>query len=473
MKHKFLKRLGAVLTAAALTVSVGAVSAFAADPTPQDLPTIDFTKSATLNITKLAGAEDGKTEDHTPIQGVVYDVYKVADWVANADRVGADMFSPEIKTLADAQAKITAETEPAKTATTDSNGLASLTELPLGLYLVREADVTKATINGKPANITQKSADFLVTLPSTNAEGTAWAYTVAAYPKNQVGEVAKTVDKDNAGVGEDVTYTITAKVPENVKPSTGTGTTQKLLTKFQVHDTLAEVLDFKSLSVAGLKVDTDYKLTLNGQDVTVDFNMGTADAPVYSEAVQALAGQNAVITLTATVNKNATTELFKNKAIVNAGEATYESAEVQTKVGSLKITKVDADNNNAPLQGATFELYTDEACTKPVDDPYKDGTQTYTVTTGEDGTASFTGLKFGTYYAKEIKAPADYNLLAAPVKVTVGDHATVTVKNVKKDKFPLPITGGAGTALFGIVGAGLIAGGAAVYFASRKKKEDK
>lgn len=473
MKHKFLKRLGAVLTAAALTVSMGAVSAFAADPTPQqNLPTIDFNQKTTLNITKLAGAEDGTPEGHAPIQGVVYNVYKVADWVSNADRVGADMFNPEIKTLAEAQAKITAETEPAKTATTDSNGLASLTELPLGLYLVREADISQATINGKPANITQKSADFLVTLPSTNAEGTAWAYTVAAYPKNQVGTVAKTVDKDNAGVGEDVTYTITARVPENVKPGTGTGTTQSLLTKFQVHDTLAEVLDYKSLSVAGLKADTDYKLTQKGQDVTVDFNMGTAEAPVYSEAVQALAGKNAVITLTATVNKNATTEPFKNKAIANAGEATYESAEVQTKVGSLKITKEDADSK-APLEGATFELYTDEACTKPVDAPYQDGTQTYTVTTGADGTASFTGLKFGTYYAKEVQAPAGYNLLAGPVKVTVGDHATVTVKNVKKDKFPLPITGGAGTALFGIVGAGLIAGGAAVYFASRKKKEDK
>lgn len=470
MKHKFLKRLGAILTAAALTASVGVVSAFA-----EPVPTIDFNLKANLNITKLAGAEDGTPEGHAPIQGVVYDVYKVADWVADADHVGGDMFNPEIKTLADAQAKITAETKPTKTATTDGNGLASLTELPLGLYLVREADVTKATINGKPANITQKSADFLVTLPSSYEDGSGWvysedgsAYEVNAYPKNQVGTVAKTVDKDNAGVGEDVTYTITARVPENVKPGTGTGTTQKLLTKFQVHDTLAEVLDYKSLSVANLKADTDYKLTQKGQDVTVDFNMGTAEAPVYSEAVLKLAGQNAVITLTATVNKKATTEPFKNKAIANAGEATYESAEVTTKVGSLKITKVDADSK-APLEGAGFMLYTDEACTNDVRDPYTG--ESYYVTTGKDGTASFTGLKFGTYYAKEWKAPYGYNPLAGPIKVTVGDHATVTVKNVKKDRFPLPITGGAGTALFGIVGAGLIAGGAAVYFASRRKKQ--
>ena len=58
-----------------------------------------------------------------------------------------------------------------------------------------------------------------------------------------------------------------------------------------------------------------------------------------------------------------------------------------------------------PLEGAVFGLFTDSNGTTPYTD--KDG-NAVTASTGEDGRMSFTGLDAGTYYLKEISAPAGY-----------------------------------------------------------------
>lgn len=60
---------------------------------------------------------------------------------------------------------------------TDKNGKTSVTELPLGLYLIVETKV--------PANVHTTVEPFLVSLPMTDHEGEAWFYDVEVYPKNQ------------------------------------------------------------------------------------------------------------------------------------------------------------------------------------------------------------------------------------------------------------------------------------------------
>lgn len=60
---------------------------------------------------------------------------------------------------------------------TDKNGKTSVTELPLGLYLIVETKV--------PANVHTTVEPFFVSLPMTNHEGEAWFYDVEVYPKNQ------------------------------------------------------------------------------------------------------------------------------------------------------------------------------------------------------------------------------------------------------------------------------------------------
>ena len=64
-----------------------------------------------------------------------------------------------------------------------------------------------------------------------------------------------------------------------------------------------------------------------------------------------------------------------------------------------------------PLEGAVFGLFTDAAGTVPYKPKNADGTAgdtAMTATTGADGRMNFAGLDAGTYYLKEISAPAGY-----------------------------------------------------------------
>ena len=100
------------------------------------------------------------------------------------------------------------------------------------------------------------------------------------------------------------------------------------------------------------------------------------------------------------------------------------------------------------------------------------------VITDADGAASFDGIADGTYYLEEVKAPAGYNLLTAPVTVTVkgiNDTGTVveanltaTAKIANNTGSLLPSTGGVGTTMMFIVG-GALALGAAVLFVTKKR----
>jgi hypothetical protein len=70
----------------------------------------------------------------------------------------------------------------------------------------------------------------------------------------------------------------------------------------------------------------------------------------------------------------------------------------QAEKGSLEVLKVDADNTNAKLNGAVFELYDSS------------NTLVGTKTTGTDGKAVFTDLTPGNYTIKEKSAPSGYLL---------------------------------------------------------------
>ena len=71
------------------------------------------------------------------------------------------------------------------TAETDATGHTSADQLEQGLYLIVETRV--------PENVTSTCNPFLVSLPMTTMDGTAWNYDVTVYPKNQTGN--PTLDK--------------------------------------------------------------------------------------------------------------------------------------------------------------------------------------------------------------------------------------------------------------------------------------
>ncbi len=83
--------------------------------------------------------------------------------------------------------------------------------------------------------------------------------------------------------------------------------------------------------------------------------------------------------------------------------------------GAVTFTK--ADEMNRPLQGAEFALYTDAACTRPLE----------TVTSDETGLVQFTPQPGGTYYLKETAAPTGHTAENTVWTVKIaGGKATIT-----------------------------------------------
>ena len=88
----------------------------------------------------------------------------------------------------------------------------------------------------------------------------------------------------------------------------------------------------------------------------------------------------------------------------------------QPESGKVKLEKQSAEpdqtngNENYSLSGAVFTVFTDESCTKQIG----------TLTTGEDGSTESLTVSYGSYYAKETKAPKGFKLddaILGPVTV--------------------------------------------------------
>lgn len=106
------------------------------------------------------------------------------------------------------------------------------------------------------------------------------------------------------------------------------------------------------------------------------------------------------------------------------------------QTAEVSFTKTQADGTTA-LSGAQFKIYTDADCTQVLSDYVgADGsyvTTAYpTVTSTEEGTVSFTGLRYSaaettTYYIKETAQPEGYLLLNGKITATISTSGTVTL----------------------------------------------
>ena len=174
----------------------------------------------------------------------------------------------------------------------------------------------------------------------------------------------------------------------------------------------------------------------------------------------------------------------------------------KTDVYNLGFTKVDGTNPEKTLAGATFALYSDNACTVPVNvSVVSDGVYmvdaeagSNLVVTPADGAVVIKGLPAGTYYLKETDAPDGYNELTDPVEVTIvadefNEDGVVTKQNsvnfeaggttykvnnaaeYKIENFAgveLPSTGGEGTMMMITIGT-MVAMAFAVLMITQKK----
>ena len=316
-------------------------------------------------------------------------------------------------------------------------------------------------------------------------------------------------------VGDKVPYQITVTVPENITK----------LTTFTVSDT-----------PNNLKYNNDAKLTCDGADVDTSVYTIAAEGNgfkiTFKPAKMGLyAGKKIIINYSATLlntadqtgagNRNDVSLVYSNNIGVDSDGNPTEGGKKEIHDGTfvytfkVKVHKI-ADDTQKGLENVEFDLYKkDENGTVTGDaakalglNPSKHWTKVNEapLKTNKDGYVEQGGLANGEYYLVETKTASGYNLLKAPVKVTLSIQATTTwdetsvydehgnllkhtvdkktttftggdeggkteytITVVNRKGFDLPTTGGFGTLLFSGIGVLLVVAGVGVLLSLKKK----
>ena len=513
---KRMKRIMALMLAAIMMMAMS-VTAFAAggatgthtltvnvkSTTPaQDL------KGQTINLYKLFDVTESKSGETTNYAYTVNNTYKAT--LASVLKIGEtakdEEYAAAVLALKDTEGAVqkfandfTAEALTKKLSATANSG--KITEenktsytfenLAAGYYLVY-------VTGGKEIQ------SSLVTVDET---------TTTVNLKTEAPSITKTADKETAEIGQVVKYTVTGAIPDT------TGYEQY---QYIIHDELSKGLDFvndangtaleegaTTVTVAvafGEEIADASKAPTTATLDSTNKKKMSLDLSEWVRANQTNKGKAFTVTYYAKVNKDAVvTE--KNNAQLEYGNNPKETtkttpSEAKTPTYPLDILKKEKTSEKE-LAGAKFSLYTTEADAKAgtnaitvsgsdgkyVVDPTSKNTVFESVASieGENYNLHVNGLKAGDYWLVETEAPAGYNKLTAPIKVTIKKSADADVNNWtiskdgvdEKDKIIdienstgsiLPSTGGRGAIAFAVIAA-LLVFGVAVSFIRDKRKE--
>lgn len=407
--------------------------------------------------------------------------------------------------------------------TTDTNGEISVSGLSQGKYRFIEQSIKE----NNTYIIDQTPIEFEVTKEGKIKYKDKESAGVSIPVINESPDVEKNVIKDSSpkteadySVGDKVPYQITVTVPENITK----------LTTFTVSDTPNHLKynEDATLTCNGAAVSADvYTIATEGEDVPENgfkITFKPADMAEY-------AGQKIIINYTATLlstadqtgagNRNDVSLVYSNNIGVdgdgNPTEGDKKEIHDSTFVYTFKV-KVNkiADDTQKGLENVEFDLYKEDESGTVTGDAAKalglDPTKKWTkvnkepLKTDANGYVEQGGLANGEYYLVETKTASGYNLLKAPVKVTLSIQAktewvetyiyddngnmlkhTVDKKNttfsggdeggkteytitvVNRKGFNLPTTGGFGTLLFSGIGVLLVVAGVGVLLSLKKK----
>lgn len=515
-KRNAVKKIAAVLASACLIVSMLATTVMAKPA--------ESAKTGSLTVT----ASSGNLKDYT------FDLYKVADITVDSDGIMSYAATSEFnaaltgKDLTDQAAvedtlKELVTAAEGKTATKTTGKIASevtsqkINGLSLGYYLVKVSAPNGVSATG----------DFLVSIPSTKADGTDLNYDVNVKVKTSTVTIEKegkvegaAAEEKTVKVGDKINYTLTMKVPDT------TGFSKYV---YKVTDTMDKGLAFDNTSLkvyvgdsATAMATDNYELsnttdsTTGKTTIVVNFKENlfvktgaTGNPPAYQ------AGTPLKITYSATVTKDAvatgkdgvsnTAKLeFSNKPGSEGTGSTGETPAPQKPTFytfNIKVDKTfDPVLTGEEYKKVIFSL-TNAAGTNVTlaanggDGKYifdKNGAVT-NLKLDTDKNLTISGLAAGTYYLDETATAAGYNLLKGKIKIVISptydtngkitgydnsttyvpdETNTATVNVLNKKGFTLPSTGGQGMVALVAAGICLMAAMAALMVSYMRKRRN-
>lgn len=416
--------------------------------------------------------------------------------------------------------------------TTNANGQIIVDGLSQGTY--RFIEIDRGTndgyiMDGATTYNFVVGADGKVTYGSNPA-----AANITITVKNEKPDMTKQVQKkDGTAWGQDADYSVGDLVPYQIKVSVPANIAN--LKTFTLTDTPTNLED-KTGSVEikadGVAIATDaytvakegtngFKITFDptkmsayaGKEIIVTYN-----AELLSTAETTTAGNPNTATLEYSNKILPTTDDGSNPNKPNENPSTDKITDTATVYSfTIQVLKTADSAEGTALKDVTFEVYkevatgttnaiTGDAAKNKGLASTKSWLKIGDLTTDDKGKAEQKGLSNGTYYLVETKTNKDYNLLKAPVEVTLNITYTTTTKNeyytdvagvktlvkhevtsqefkngentftgtltqnvINKKGFTLPLTGGMGTVLFSVIGLALVLAGVVVITASRKK----
>ena len=432
MKH--VKKILALALAMIMVLGMSTI-VFAATPDPVPTPgtgTITIHNAGigeTYNVYKVLDAKVGANEAIVypgPVPSGLEDCFELSsDGVNFQKKTGlsdADLFQ-KLKTWA-------STATPAKTASTATTATVTFTGLDFGYYVV-----VSTMDNGAVISVTSTNPDAVT------------------YEKNStIPQPDKTVDGTSFSIGDTITYTVTFP-GANYMQADKTGTNAKIVTKYEVKDTLPDFLS--DVTVTGIKIggtdqtvdDTNFPgVTTFGTNKKFDIpwasEQGSGDASswtsLYNNGAEVEITYTAKLTDIVKVNANNKNTVTVTPYVEGGSnpwtESWNDSEEITTYAAALK--KVDGSTPAKPLAGAKFKFYglkvektADGVYTVTSYDPTAYNTAEGATQNPEklgdemevdaDGQLYIIGLKENaTLKGIETEAPAGYNLLKTEVTLT-------------------------------------------------------